>query len=86
MKPKDAIKLDTIHWRKHSQKKPYYVRMVYTHIYINLVNNMGIKNDGQKTLSGVKIRINWIKFYKNQVIVSHTIYKTDPIDPLCVKN
>ena len=57
MKPKDEIKTP-FHRTKHIQKKRYYLNMAYTDIFINLGNNMEIKNDGQQTLFGVKIRIN----------------------------
>ena len=40
------------------QKKPYYLKMVFRGIFINLVNNTEIKNDVPQTLFGVKIRIN----------------------------
>ena len=57
MKPKDAIKLDAVPLNKTYPKKPYYPRMDYTDIYINLVNNMETKKDEQQTLSGAKKRI-----------------------------
>ena len=41
MKPKDAIK--PFYWTKYIQKKPYYLKIVYTDIDINLVNNTEIK-------------------------------------------
>ena len=53
MKPIDAIKVDTV----PLDKKPYYLRMVYTDIFINLVNSMETKENEQQTLFGVKIRI-----------------------------
>ena len=57
MKPKDEIKLDTIPLGKNSQKKPYCPRMDCRDTFINLVNNMETKNDGQQTSFGAKIRI-----------------------------
>ena len=42
MKLKDAIQLDTFHWTKHIQKKPYYPGMDYIDTFINLANNMEI--------------------------------------------
>ena len=57
MRPKDTIKLDTVPLEKNIQKKPYYLKMAYADIYINLGNNMEIKKDGKQALSGVKIRI-----------------------------
>ena len=69
MKPKDPIKLDTVHLD-----------------FINLVNNMETKKDGQQTSLGTKIYIDWIKLYKTQVIVSCTICRTDLIELLYVKN
>ena len=57
MKPKDAIKLDTVQLDKHIQKKTYYLKTVYTDIYINLANNMETKKYERQTLSGVKILI-----------------------------
>ena len=41
MKPEDATKLDTV--PLDIQKKPYYLRMVYTDIYISLTNNTETK-------------------------------------------
>ena len=57
MKPKDAINLDTVQLDKHIQKKTYYLKTVYTDIYINLANNMETKKYERQTLSGVKILI-----------------------------
>ena len=57
MKPKDAIKLDTIPLDKTYPEETVYLKMAYTDIYINLVNNMEMKNDERQTLSGVKKRI-----------------------------
>ena len=57
MKPKDEIKLDTISLGKNIQKKPYCPRMDCIDTFINLVNNMETKNDGQQTSFGAKIRI-----------------------------
>ena len=57
MKPKDAIKLDTIPLNKNIQKEPYYPKIAYIDIFIGLANSMEIKKDGQQTLSGVKILI-----------------------------
>ena len=48
MKPKDAIKLDTVQLDKHIQKKTYYLKTVYTDIYINLANNMETKNTSDR--------------------------------------
>ena len=57
MKPKDEIKLDTVPLDKNIQKKPYYPRMDCIDTFINLVNNMETKKDGQQTSFGAKIRI-----------------------------
>ena len=57
MKPREAIKLDTVPLDKHIQKKSYYPKMAYTDIFINQANNMEIKKDKQQTLSRVNIRI-----------------------------
>ena len=57
MKPKDAIKLDTIPLDNRIQKKPYYLRMDCIDTFINLLNNMETKKEEQQTLFGVKIRI-----------------------------
>ena len=51
-----------------------------------MTKNMEIKKDQQQTLSGVKILFDKIEWYKNQVIVSCTICRTDWIELLCVKN
>ena len=48
MKPKDAIKLDISGLYKpktYPQRKPNYLQMIYTDIYISLVKNMEIKKD-----------------------------------------
>ena len=55
MKPKDTIKLDTV--PLYIQKKLYYPRMDYIDTFINLVNNMETKKDGQQTSFGAKILI-----------------------------
>ena len=57
MKPKDEIKLDTIPLGKNIQKKPYCPRMDCIDTFINLVNNMETKNDGQQTSFGAKTHI-----------------------------
>ena len=57
MKPKDAIKRDTVPLDKKYPKKLYYPRMDYVDTFISLVNNMETKNDGQQTSFGAKIRI-----------------------------
>ena len=57
MKPKDAIKLDTVPLDKTYPKKPYYARIDCIDTFINLVNNMETKKDGQQTSFGAKIRI-----------------------------
>ena len=56
-KPKDAIKRDTVSLDKKYPKKLYYPRMDCIDTFINLVNNMETKNDGQQTSFGAKIRI-----------------------------
>ena len=45
MTPKDIIQTP-FYWTKHIQKKPYYPKMDYIDIYINLANNMEIKKYG----------------------------------------
>ena len=57
MKPKDEIKLDTVPLDKNIQKKPYYPRMDCIDTFINLVNNIETKKDGQQTFFGAKIHI-----------------------------
>ena len=57
MKPKDAIKLDAVPPYQTYPEELYYLKMVYTDIYINLANNMEIKKDKPQTLPGVKKRI-----------------------------
>ena len=48
MKPKDAIKLDTVPLdKKISRRNPYYLKMDCIDIFINLANNMEIKKDEQ---------------------------------------
>ena len=53
MKPKDAIKLDTIPLDKTYPKQT----MLPKDTFISLVNNIETKKDGQQTLLGAKIRI-----------------------------
>ena len=56
MKPKDAIKLDTVPLDKTYPKETVLPQDgLYT--FINLVNNMETKKDGQQTSFGAKIRI-----------------------------
>ena len=56
MKPKDAIKLDTVPLDKTYPKETVLPEDgLYT--FINLVNNMETKKDGQQTSFGAKIRI-----------------------------
>ena len=57
MKPKDAIKLDTVPLDKTYPKKPYYARIDCMDTFIKLVKNMETKKDGQQTSFGGKIRI-----------------------------
>ena len=57
MKPKDAIKLDTVPLDKTYPKKPYYARIDCMDTFIKLVKNMKTKKDGQQTSFGGKIRI-----------------------------
>ena len=47
-KPKDGIKPDSAHLDKHIQKKMYYLKMVYTDIYINLTNMMETKKMSER--------------------------------------
>ena len=56
MKPKDAVKLDTVPLDKTYPKETVLPEDgLYT--FINLVNNMETKKDGQQTSFGAKIRI-----------------------------
>ena len=45
MKLKNAIRLDTVPLEKNIQKKPYYLKMVFTDTFINLANSTWIKKD-----------------------------------------
>ena len=47
IKPKDAIKLGTAPLENHIQKKPCYPRMDSIDTFMNLVNSMETKKDGQ---------------------------------------
>ena len=47
MKPKDAIKLDSVPLNKNIQKKTYYPKMDYIDTFTSLVNNMETKKDKQ---------------------------------------
>ena len=49
MKPKDAIKLDTVPLEKNIQKKPYYPKMDCIDVFINLVNNMDTKKTSNRS-------------------------------------
>ena len=53
MKPKDAIKLDTVRLDKTYPEE----NILPDDSLHNLANNMETKKDKQQTLSGVKIRI-----------------------------
>ena len=55
IKPKDVIKLDTALLEKTYPKGTVLPDCIDT--FINLVNNMETKNDGQQASFGVKIRI-----------------------------
>ena len=56
MKPKDAIKLDTVPLHKTYPKETVLPEDgLYT--FINLVNNMETKRDGKQTSFGEKIHI-----------------------------
>ena len=84
MKPKDAIKLDSVPPDKtlyyniqyplyyNIQKKLYCRRMDYVDTFINLTNNMETKKDGQQTLSGVTIRIDQIELYSLVLFAGRT--------------
>ena len=74
MKPKDAIKLDTVRPDK-----------IYSEETILREDGL-YKQDGPQTLSGVRKHIAWIELYKNQAIMSCTIYRAGLIRLLCVKN
>ena len=57
MKPKDAIKLDTVALGKTYPEETVLSEDGFSRYFINLAKNMEIKRDKQQTLSGVKIRI-----------------------------
>ena len=57
MKPKDAIKLDTVPLDKTYAKKPYYARIDCMDTFIKLVKNIETKKDGQQASFGGKIHI-----------------------------
>ena len=57
MKPKDAIKLDTVRLNKTYPKETALSEAGLYRYFINLANNMETKKDGQQTLLGAKIRI-----------------------------
>ena len=86
MKPKDAIKLDTIPLDKKYLEEAVLSEDGLHSAFINLVNNMETKKDGKQTSFGAKIRINYIELYKTLVIVSYTICRTDLIELLYVNN
>ena len=86
MKPKDAIKLDTLPLDKIYPKETVLPEDRLWRYLISLANNMDIKKDGQLTLSGVKIHTDWIELYKTQVILSCTICKTELVEFLYMKN
>ena len=50
MKPKDAIKLDTVPLNKTYPEETVLPRMDYIDTFINLVNNMETKKDEEQTL------------------------------------
>ena len=58
MKPKDAIKLDTVPLDKKYLEEAVLSEDGLHSAFINLVNNMETKKDGKQTSFGAKIRIN----------------------------
>ena len=58
MKPKDAIKLETVQLDKtYPEENVLPEDGLYTYLYNNLVNNMETKKDERQTLSGLKLCI-----------------------------
>ena len=70
MKPKDAIRIDIVPLDKNYPEETVLPET---------------KKDGQQTLFGAKIRIDYIELYKTHVIVSCTNCRTDLIELLHVK-
>ena len=86
IKPKDPIKLGNVPLdKKYPEETVLYEDGLYRYLY-QPRNNMETKKDEQQILFGVKIRISWTELYKNQVIVSCIICRTDPTELLCMKN
>ena len=57
MKPKDAIKLDSVPLDKTYPKETVLPDDGLYRFFMNLANNMEIKKDGQQTSHGAKTRI-----------------------------
>ena len=86
MKPKDAIKLNTVPLDKTYPEEtllPEDGLCRYLYLPGELYRD---KKRRATSFISSKIRINWIQLFKNQVIVSYTICKMDLIGILCVKN
>ena len=64
---------------KHILKKKSYLKLVYTNIYIILVNNMKIKKDEALNLSGIKMYISNTEL-SSQIITFCTTCKMDLIE------
>ena len=86
MKPKDAIKLDTVQLNKtYSEESVLPEDGLYRYLHQPGEQNRDQKNERQG-LSGVKRGIDQIELYKGQVITFFTICKIDQIELLEAKN
>ena len=79
MKPRDVTRL--VHVDKERSKvypeENFYLKMVSTDIYFDMVNNMEMKTDELPTLYGVKPHTTYTKLQKKQEVVSCTTYMVE---------
>ena len=83
MKPKDAIKLDTVPLDK---KYPEETVLPEYGLYRYLYQPGEQHGDQRRSVTDLVWSIDWIELYKNQVIVPCVICRTDQIGLLYVKN
>ena len=86
MKPKDAIKLNTVPLDKTYPEETLLPEDGLCRYLYQPGELYRDKKTRATSFISSKIRINWIQLFKNQVIVSYTICKIDLIGILCVKN
>lgn len=79
IKPRDVIRL--VHVDKERSKvypeENFYLKMVSTDIYFDMVNNMEMKTDELPTSHGVKPHTTYTKLQKKQEVVPCTTYMVE---------